>query len=556
MFATVPRTTEEKSAYAQTIEQAYLDLSSEGFAVWIRMMVAKPSELSAGRGAVAKLLNYSEGRSNAILRELKFKQYIDLVAGPKPGLPTVVKLTKRCKLVGRSNFLRLSRIIGAQTFQSEPPEEPHWLDDLCSGLPLPVDCNEPMRGNGSTRKEEFFHIASGKRSGATVNAQALTERKQSMGGKKAHKTSDETELDDFYAGLTSDVGSGTFEQPSKKIARTDKVSTGKHREARAATKMLARVVKTAPEPENEEPGDVLQVTAPRSKPAHECVRGGSIDRSRKGLDLSKIPSREERRAKRSLERASLPEHPDVGLPIDWTRFDLNSKPLISFEVDDTERELMINIVNGDPKRMTANQRRSRRQLVEKLRGEFIRMYERYRRAALRANGAKSTLYSVLPEEQKYAERAAIACINRGVTPTQVFQYWNDNIGNFADSKMPVPPITFLSQPANIDTVAISMMSKSKHSALPPRSGKSKHKESSSHPLSDTSLLHPALRRTLMEKGFDMSQINDKYLVTVQAYALDVAHGGEELRFIPAAMRSMVGHAAKTIYKDVDPYDYL
>ena len=77
-----------------SIQDAYEELSQEAFAVWIRMMLMTDSDL-VGRQKIAKLLGYSEGRSNAILRELKLKSYIFIERPDMPGEETIVKIRRR-----------------------------------------------------------------------------------------------------------------------------------------------------------------------------------------------------------------------------------------------------------------------------------------------------------------------------------------------------------------------------------------------------------------------------------------------------------------------------
>jgi hypothetical protein len=135
----------------------------------------------------------------------------------------------------------------------------------------------------------------------------------------------------------------------------------------------------------------------------------------------------------------------------------------------------------------------------------------------------------------------------------VLEYWHTHIGDFADAKMPIPPLTFLSQPANIDAVAIAAMA-SKHDV-----SAAKAKSAANQPpraMSDTTLLHPGLRRALMDQGFDLGEINDAYLACIQAYAIDIVTGFTKARFIPEKLRGMVKWAAECFYKDLNVDDYI
>ena len=93
-----------------TIQKAYQELTHEGFAVWLRLMVATDAELRAGRGSLARLLGYSERRSNEVLRELNMKGYVDFdtVGG---GRPTRVIIQRRALVNARaSQFARIASV--------------------------------------------------------------------------------------------------------------------------------------------------------------------------------------------------------------------------------------------------------------------------------------------------------------------------------------------------------------------------------------------------------------------------------------------------------------
>jgi hypothetical protein len=201
--------------------------------------------------------------------------------------------------------------------------------------------------------------------------------------------------------------------------------------------------------------------------------------------------------------------------------DRNGEPLVTFSPTAQKREEIVSLVTSDARRMKPARRKERRQVIAKLKKQFTRMYTTYRRLAQRESGAKGD-YTVMEQEQKYAEAAAVACIVKGVTPTRVFEYWHTNIKTFANARMSVPPLTFLSQPANIDAVAVAGPGSS---AAPPAASRGAHRPLSAHSYSDTSLLHPGLRAALTDAGFDLSDMNDKRLVGVQASALDYATFG-------------------------------
>lgn len=542
----VSKERQKKSRETKDLVLAYDELSHEGFAVWIRLLMADSAQLEAGRGELARMLGYSEGRSNAVLRELRAKRYITITPSKRVGLPTTIAINKHGLIGRRSAVVTLRNTLLDDA--PEPSNDNDWLDDITSGIPKPIVQREPI-DEQSMERDGFMYAISRSVSDPRKTPVAS---KAPMLSKKLQDLADEEELSNFYDELMGKNGSGVFARTPEKTANGAKKHTAPAAKASTGMSSASKLIAT----HKTKPANDAQLKGARVETSHGKVPGQSL-LGKVGLNLDRFRAKgkKERRAERSRAKQTAPVHPDVGKPIDWTRWDLNDKPLISFDPNDSEYEKMVAIIQSDPRRISAADRNVRKELIAKLRAEFIRGYERYRRAALRADGARTTLYCVLPEEMKYAERAAIACVIKGVTPSQVLEYWHDNIGNFADAKMPVPPLPFLSQPANIDAVSIGLLAKAKNKDLPPRAREGK-RDLSQHPMSDTSLLHPLLRRLLMDKGFDLSAINDKYLVQIQAYAIDVAHGAQEIAYIPRAVRAMTKVAAAEIYKHVNPYDYL
>lgn len=53
------------------IADAYGQLTRKAFAIWIRLSVAEPDELRAGRARVSRLLGYSKRQGDEVLRELE-----------------------------------------------------------------------------------------------------------------------------------------------------------------------------------------------------------------------------------------------------------------------------------------------------------------------------------------------------------------------------------------------------------------------------------------------------------------------------------------------------
>jgi len=93
-----------------TIPVAYSELTPPAFAVWLRLMVESRDVLRIGRRKLAGLLDYSEKRSNVILRELYLKGYVSFVPNG-PGRPTEIIIERRALISARDGFVRLSNAL-------------------------------------------------------------------------------------------------------------------------------------------------------------------------------------------------------------------------------------------------------------------------------------------------------------------------------------------------------------------------------------------------------------------------------------------------------------
>ncbi len=519
-----------------TIVEAYDKLSQEAFAVWIRLHVVSDKQLKAGRSKIAHVLGYSEARSDAVLRELKLAGYITFQPGNRPATPTAITIHKRCKISGRNHFVRLGRFLDSQ--HREIPIENVYLQ-----LPKPV--SQKRQRSKSTGAIGVMD--------SKICQDALSS--YGFGSTVAQEASCENQSFPPF-GDGSDLRGLSICKTTKACPEV----TGMAIRQKGADEN--GIVNDTPQLSKDSSRKQLKRVkfytfdggiVPISKDTHESEIIGRL-RVKSKLDLSKFdPSI--RRAKRVLQRENLPRHPSHGRPIDWSRLDQTGKPQITFSPDASERAEMIVLLELDSRSMTTSERKMKKLMEAKLLTVFIRIYETYRRDVMRSRGWDMINYAVQKSERKYAFRAAVACIIKGVTPRQVLEYWHSHIGNFADSKMPVPPLTFLSQPSNIDAVYIALMSE-KHGVAPSTNRGAQLKVRSSHTMSDTSLLDPRLRAALTDEGFNMCEINDIYLTTVQAYAIDVTTGATKARLIPSKLRPMVKWAAEHFFNDVNVEDYL
>ena len=108
-----------------TIEEAYDELTHQAFSVWIRLMLAKPYQLT-GRAKTARMLNHSVSQFNAILRELKFKGYIKVTPQGR-GRKTKLDIVLRPILSGPTGFITLSN------FAFPPPSGVTRLGEVLGG---------------------------------------------------------------------------------------------------------------------------------------------------------------------------------------------------------------------------------------------------------------------------------------------------------------------------------------------------------------------------------------------------------------------------------------
>lgn len=278
-----------------------------------------------------------------------------------------------------------------------------------------------------------------------------------------------------------------------------------------------------------------------------------------GLSLEKMKlAKTSNRDLRKANSANRPKHPQLGQPIDWNGIvaDKNGKPAISFTPRNELRQTMLKLINSDVRRLTPRARELRMQLIGKFRSEFVRIYARYRRAALVAQN-KDNYFEVHPAEHKLAEKAAICCLMKSVTPIQAINYWHKKINSFANSKMDTPPLSMLSNPSVIDEVAINLSSKNREYSGLDESGESgwKPPKRKTMWLGDVSVLHPRLRKDLMAAGFDLSKYNDNDLSAIQDYAMDIKSNQVGVTFLPESLRPIVKWALNNTLKNCDPKDF-
>lgn len=263
------------------------------------------------------------------------------------------------------------------------------------------------------------------------------------------------------------------------------------------------------------------------------------------IQLSRDQELERRRLLRSSNRARRDARNAANRARGIEVLDWNDLDLVTFDPRRPKHRLMRTLLARkarDPARAA---------LVKRLETEFCRLYTRYRRAAERANGRPVVTYDVTDKERKYAAAAGVMCVQRGVTPRQLMEFWHANLKHFRRAaNMNVPTLSFLSSVANIDTVACGLVldetapggarigtSDPEGNGARPRAGNS---------FSDTTRLDARLRNGLEGAGFSTRELNDRYLLTVQKNALGIA-AGRDIFIGKGPLRDMSLWAARTLY---------
>jgi len=583
-----------------TIQQAYLELSQEGFSAWMRFQVASDSELSRGRPEVAEILGLSEGRASVILKELHDKGYIEIYR-EAIGVPTVVKILKRALISGPNRLVKLTRhlipdsnigVLAADDLLREDDIDfaraedipPDVRMNLTGGKLVPsVKNDSPPAGNDgmggkSTSKSAALHgiddgnirffdqntghslkIPLGKLNlglmsyhdplgnpiycgSSAVRCFIEALKKDSTNQKPYEEQADSTES--ACARSAQDrtrTASSSEKTPMAKNTKKDKnhvrvpsdCSNSTHRFAEVASSLEPRSLD--PIPRSLTPRSLT----PRSlTPRSLSDKGGQAITRRKvsgsakaptpptpkktGVDMSAMRAGAEKQAgkRKAASAQRVAEAAAAKQPIDWTKLDQRGRPQVTFEPSDAQRVEMLETLRLSP------QNPKRRELVSKLGDEYARIYSRYRRMDQRETG-RVVNYEFNAKEKKHAIAAAILCLQYSVTPRQVLEYWHVQIKHFADAKLRVPPITFLTSPTNVDRVACQAMEVTSEKGRQWRAGDFKagaEGASNRHSYGDVTKLDPRLRPGLESAGFDISGVSDRYLMSVQSAAMSRGAG--------------------------------
>lgn len=508
-----------------TIEEAYAELSVPAFAVWIRLQMATPKQL-LGRAKIAKIIDYSSAQSDTILRELKYKGYIQMIANGQ-GKPSQLVIQRRTILSGPSSFVRLSN------FTFPPPVELTYINE--QGVRSLGNSKQSCNNNAGNPDLCFRRIGNqvkiipkSKRMCVCLmvppdlrNAKKLlckpktaaTILNHSINPSKTHRKKPtrikDQEKSHSLIGRETTHGITGLEVPQTRVKMTDFVV------------------------------DDSSGTPDRNMRVQDGKTGAAI-LPKNNLSLSKIKKirnkNKAERSERAKENAKKRKKPKVcgaqsRSKVNWDKLDQRGNPAISFSPSAKKRKKMIEILDQSDANPV------KRSIVEKMASEWGRIYSRYRRMLQKQKGNVPT-YLLPPQERKYAAKAAEWCIRKGVTPKQVLVYWHLNIGNFAEKKMDIPPLVFLSSPANIDTVACA--------SLDGLEAEAKQSKDIGHGFSDKHELDHRLRPALEAAGHETILYSDRHLLTIQKTAQAIAKGAR--LFVGAGMKPLVDWASTHLYE--------
>jgi len=480
-----------------TIEEAYDELTQQAFAVWMRLMTAQPQQL-VGRAAIARMVRYSSSYCDEILRELKHKGYIKFEKAP-PGKPSKLIIYRRALLSGPTSFITLTHSFRF-TDQEKLCEKPKKSFCFWGATSIPSMKNGVRKKCAHLPDEssgKLSHFSASSNAGDEDEKMCKMDSPNGKAGKKRksrRKKSSRKKPANQKAGKKTTIGIVGEKLPKTRVKAAkepDELDASKH-----------------DRPEGSE----------GENPSAAINKGVSLTKFRE--KFNEIKKERSDRGKKSKIRARGPLR-----KVDWEKLDQRGSPTISFTPSDEKREVMISILER------SDRDSKKKALVKKLASEFGRIYSRYRRMLQKKRGSKPT-YLLPKQERKYAGRAAEWCIRKSLTPRQVLEYWHANIGNFADNRMTIPPLVFLSGPANIDTVACAELEEPK-------------KKNAGHGFSDERELDYRLRPGLENAGFETHMFNDRYLLTIQKTAQAIAKGAR--LFVGSEMKPLVNWAAKNLY---------
>ena len=537
-----------------TIEKAYDDLSQQAFAVWIRLAVTTNKEL-IDRKTISKVLRYSLSQTNVVLTELRRKGYIKLESRANPGRRSKFIFRKRTIISGETRFINL---IGKNQLQESAN------DRLSRTSEKKVVKNEKNTKNKQKSKkktkieENRFNneiSVNLKKNGPSKIPGFIPERKlffEQLSG--LEKLSDFFEDDEPPKNKgpkkkksVSDVENNISKKSSNLKVKSKEKSTKKPREKSIIPGGLGSSVISEndnPNINSQKRGFITSISSyslkdkkkldkkskfkvkqeqQQQKKNKDKIKSNKTNK----IDLDKLKSKvkQEKDKRKIREKSKLSCNPNS---FDWNRINQDNCKF-DFEMSDNKKDKVIEILERNKKD------KERKSLVANIGLEFADIYTRYRRLVQENKGNKRN-FKIYKDELKHAQKAGEYCVLKGVAPIDLLKYWHDNISDFANANLKVPPLSFLSSPANIETVVCS-------------SDKVELNESAevgAHSFSDVSKLHPKVRSGLTSAGIDVQEHSDRFLLTAQIAAESIA-GGHQL-YMSSHLRKMATWIAENLYR--------
>lgn len=506
-----------------TLPDAYGDLTPQGFSVWVRLHLCSAEEMAAGRGKLAQVMGFSEGRCNAILRELKAKGYVALHPAALHGQPTRVELKRRGCFVGRDAFVRLSSKPATSTRTPANPSAPTMANVRLRAV---LHRTAPAPAPGTSQRVKF-----------------ITEKSVQIPRR-------------------TEPSAPQFPASDGKPATLRKINSAKPLEQCTAPDEISRKARDENDPdhcsngrperletrENRQPGKISEppntgklVVKDNGRMTFEWD-SSTPDESDRGTEanppstlVSRIKDQKEKKKTKSSStgRRTRPAPLDRRAPVDLERLEkIAAREKVEWNPEAEEREAILGIMELPGANVL--RQRTRERYAE----AFKAIYEGYRRPY-------DPGYRVVLQETKHAAEAAFLCLAKRITPQQLVAFWHEHCGDFRGMKF--PPLSFLASAAIVDQAACALSVE--------RGGKRKKRNGQTldvdqlHGFADTKLLHPRLRPGLLKAGFNLSDWPDDHLLTVQQAAEALAGGLDT--YVSPSMKGMVDWAVDNLFTRED-----
>lgn len=489
------------------IETACDELSPPALSVWLRLISFEPKKLKSGRMSIAVGLGYSERRSNQILRELERKNYISFIPHGS-GKPTEIVVERKLLIKSNYSVVRMSKYL---------------LENNVSGTARNSNCSIVERlhyyKHCSQPANTTYYDYEG------VNCVSLLRQRSHY--YKTYSNNSE-EIDDINKNnqYKLNLVFGDLSTIRNSIKVVDKLT--KRRKFVNEYGYLQQMDRVVEDEQSENSTEGTKVAPP--------VPPNLINLNLSKLNLSKfkvLVSSEKKRTdsgKKNLRQLVAELDLRRGNEIRFENLDQRGHPSVSFDPHSKERPRLLRILSKSKRDV------KRKKLIAKLGVEFSRIYVRYRRAAEVSQGRPISFSSTLPEKEKgYAAEAGVLCIEKGVTPRQVLEYWHEHIGSFAHKGLTIPPLSMLKSSAMIDQVACSNLDGKK---------RKKPKKKQRNTFAQTNSLDDRLRAGIESLGLDSSEYSDRFLATIQSMADSIRNGNKI--FMSPQLRPIVAWAVENL----------